>query len=726
MEAWKKTYNSFDSKRVEIEETLLGLSNGLLQSRAYYPEGFSGASSHNAYLPPYALVDWSALGLEIDGEKVDLAKAKVEEYEHQLNMREGNLRRSFLVKLQNKHSLRIECTSFCALEKPEVIGLRYSIIPLNSPARLQLSLDLRAPLQKAWREVSRQNQSNEGFLLLQRNNDYVCSGMRYAIFQDAYKLDCNPQTDSPSGHIRHQISLTLPKGSQTTIYKFTSHHHSGQYPPERLLHYCQQSLSDVFSKGFTLLLTEQAEAWRKWWDTQSLIIDAEVKVQQQFNFNHYHLQQLSGKTNALLPGRAFSHTQQQGQNWGQEVYLLPYYLWQGKNELALQILASRYEALDQAQQLATKLGYDRGAALFPAQSWYGRETLEDNRLSEQQVFRNGIIAWAINFHHKHTEDASFLSEKGAEILIAIARFFAGRVNYSPRKQAYVILAATGPNQYESTVSNNWLTNYLCKWTLNYAVEVLQWLRDNEAVRYAGLIGKTDLDFSAETRNWERIAESLFLPQYDEMNLILQQDGFLDKEQIQEISSTELPLWQNWSEDRRLRSPFLQQADVLWAFYLFPDTFDPDVEKTNYQFYAPKTVHEAPMSHSLHSILAAKLGDMPQAISFLANAQEAIENPETIKKRGGLDVPSLAGPYLSVVNGFVQAFVKDGMLHINPQLPAKWESYNVKLYWNNKSLRIHQSQQQLKVTNRCDQEIQIFVGEEKVEIGANATWERVLA
>ncbi|MEM6342449.1 MAG: glycosyl hydrolase family 65 protein [Bacteroidota bacterium] len=726
MEAWKKSYKQFDPNRVKVEETLMGLSNGLLQSRAYFAEGYSGDSSKNSYLPPYAMVHWAELGLEIDGEKIDLAKAKVEDYEHQLNMREGNLKRSFTIKLQNKHHLRIECTSFCALEKPEIIGLRYSVIPLNLPARLQLSLDLKAPIKKSWREVSRQNQANEGFLLLQKNQDYVCSGMRYAIFQDAYKLDCNPQTDSPSGHIRHQISLTLPKGSQTTIYKFTSHLHSGQYPPERLLHHCQQSLSDVFSKGFTLLLTEQAEAWRKWWDSQSLSIEASQAVQQYFWYNHFQLKQLAGKESQLLPSRAFNLNQQKGQDWGQEVYLLPYYLWQGENRSAQQILESRYNTLAEAQKLAAELGFERGAALYPAQSWYGRETEENQRLSQQQIFRNGLIAWAIKFFHRHTGDTRFLAEKGAEILIAIARFFADRVNYSPRKQLYVLLATTGPNEYESSVSNNWLTNYLCQWTLTYAVEVLQWLRENEAVQYAGLIGKTDLDFSAETRNWERIAESMYLPQYEEMNLILQQDGFLDKVQLQEIPPNALPLWQNWSEDRRLRSPFLQQADVLWAFYLFPHTFDPDIEKTTFQFFAPKTVHEAPLSRSLHSILLARQGEISQALQQLTDAHEELEDPIILRKRGGLNIPSLAGPFLTLVNGFVQAFVEDGNLHLKPQKPKAWDGFAVKLHWLNNSIRVKLDKQQLQITNRENTEISLVVAEEEVKLGPHQTWQKALA
>jgi len=44
--------------------------------------------------------------------------------------------------------------------------------------------------------------------------------------------------------------------------------------------------------------------------------------------------------------------------------------------------------------------------------------------------------------------------------VAIARFWAQRVNFSEAKQQYVILGVTGPNEYENNVNNNWYTNYI--------------------------------------------------------------------------------------------------------------------------------------------------------------------------------------------------------------------------------------------------------------------------
>ncbi|MEL7339732.1 MAG: glycosyl hydrolase family 65 protein, partial [Bacteroidota bacterium] len=622
----------------------------------------------------------------------------------------------------NKHRIQIECTSFCAWDKPEILGLRYSISPLHMQARLQLNLELQAPQEKGWREVSRQNQTNEGFLLLQKNEHYVCSGMRYAIFQDAYKLECNPQTDSEAGLIRHQISLSLPKASQTTIYKFTAHHHSGQHPPERLLYYCQQSLSEVFGKGFTLLLTEQAEGWRNWWDRQAFSLEGDMDFVQHARFCQYHLRQLSGSPQSLLPGKAFHPYQQQGQNWGQEVFLLPFLLWQGEQEAAKALLEARYTGLPHAQEIAQQMGMPDGAALFPLQAWEGRESGFAERLNQQQIFRNGLIAWAIQYYSRHTGDQSFLAEKGAEILVAIARFYTARINYSAQKQANVLLATTGPDEYESSVSNNWLTNYLCRWTLQYTVEVLQWLREEEAVRYAALIGRTDLDFSGETRNWERIAEAMYLPAYPKMNLFLQQDGFLDKDQVQTFGEADLPLWQNWTEDRRLRAACLQQADVLWAFYLFPDDFSDTEIKSNYDFYAPKTVHEAPLSYPLHAMLAAKQDKLAEAMVYWEKQRAKLEDEREQAREGGLAIPALAGPFLFLTKGILGAFIEDGLLHLCPKLPADWNKLNLKLYWSEHILLVKCEDETITLRNMGENKLSLRLKDEHLEIEAGETYE----
>ena len=46
-----------------------------------------------------------------------------------------------------------------------------------------------------------------------------------------------------------------------------------------------------------------------------------------------------------------------------------------------------------------------------------------------------------------------------------------RVNWSNKKNKFVILGVTGPNEYENNVNNNWYTNYIAKWCLEYTIKI---------------------------------------------------------------------------------------------------------------------------------------------------------------------------------------------------------------------------------------------------------------
>jgi maltose phosphorylase len=42
-----------------------------------------------------------------------------------------------------------------------------------------------------------------------------------------------------------------------------------------------------------------------------------------------------------------------------------------------------------------------------------------------------------------------------------------------RQNQYVILGVTGPNEYENNINNNFYTNYIAKWCIDYTYEQIQ-------------------------------------------------------------------------------------------------------------------------------------------------------------------------------------------------------------------------------------------------------------
>ena len=116
---------------------------------------------------------------------------------------------------------------------------------------------------------------------------------------------------------------------------------------------------------------------------------------------------------------------------------------------------------------------------------------------------------------------------GLEVLIGIARFWQQRATFSEQKDKYVILGVTGPNEYENNVNNNWYTNYLAKWCINYAVEQLQKVKDGYPEDYDRIIGVSKLTDS-ETSKWKKVADNMYFPFSEDEGVFLQQDGFLVK------------------------------------------------------------------------------------------------------------------------------------------------------------------------------------------------------
>src|SRR5690606_8078210 len=114
--------------------------------------------------------------------------------------------------------------------------------------------------------------------------------------------------------------------------------------------------------------------------------------------------------------------------------------------------------------------------------------------------RNGAIAFAIYNYYRFTGDYNYIPEKGLEVLIGIARFWHQRATYSATRKQYVILGVTGPNEYENNVNNNFYTNYIAKWCIDYAAEQIQKVKQEYSGDYDRIMAKARLT-DAEIKNW---------------------------------------------------------------------------------------------------------------------------------------------------------------------------------------------------------------------------------
>ncbi|HKX86792.1 MAG TPA: glycosyl hydrolase family 65 protein, partial [Flavobacterium sp.] len=440
-------------------------------------------------------------------------------------------------------------------------------------------------------------------------------------------------------------------------------------------------------------------------------------------FNIFQLNQTYlGKDSRLNIGpKGFTGEKYGGSTyWDTEAYCIPFYMATKDQQVARNLLAYRYNQLDRAIENAGKLGFKNGAALYPMVTMNGEECHNEWEITFEEIHRNGAIAFAIYNYYRFTGDYSYIPEKGLEVLIGIARFWHQRANFSTKRKQYVILGVTGPNEYENNVNNNWYTNYIAKWCIQYAVEQIHRVEKEYPSDYTRILNKVKLSAS-EIEKMSEVATNMYFPYSKEHNVYLQQDGFLDKElvKVSDLDKAERPINQKWSWDRILRSPYIKQADTLQGFYFFEDHFSKEELERHFDFYEPFTVHESSLSPCVHSIQAAVLGRMEQAYTFYLRTSRLDLDDYNKEVHEGLHITSMAGTWMSIVEGFGGMRVKKGELHFEPRIPSQWKGYSFKINFRNQIVKVTVTQNETQFALEGNSPIKVSVFGKEINVQPNS-------
>jgi maltose phosphorylase len=294
---------------------------------------------------------------------------------------------------------------------------------------------------------------------------------------------------------------------------------------ERVNAVAQAHATTALQEGYESLLQAHTAAWARVWEMGDIVINGDDEAQQGIRFNIFHLNQTyTGKDARLNIGpKGFTGEKYGGSTyWDTEAYCIPFYMATKNQEVARQLLNYRHVQLERAIENAAKLGFNNGAALYPMVTMNGEECHNEWEITFEEIHRNGAIAYAIYNYTRYTGDESYVMEKGWEVLLGIARFWAQRVHWSEQKSLYVMHGVTGPNEYENNVNNNWYTSYLAVWCLKYASSILHQLKAKDEATFAAGCHKWQLDWNQTSAQWQDIIEKMYLPQKEGSSIFLQQ------------------------------------------------------------------------------------------------------------------------------------------------------------------------------------------------------------
>lgn len=754
---WSIIEEGFDASRVKASESLMSLGNGAMGQRANFEEYYSGSSFQGSYVagvyypdktrvgwwkngyPEYfAKVlnapNWIGINVFVNDEQLDLATCKsVNNFRRELNMKEGWLSRSFTAILQNNIEIKVDTKRFLSLDIDEVGAIEYNVTLLNKDATLTFEPYLDNGITNEdsnwddtfWDILSIESENNKAFIVSRtmKTDFHVCTYMQTHLALNGDKIELDNSVDASKDCIKFSYKHNILKNDTFSITKFGGYNSDRNHDKNDLISVAKQTLNTVSTLGFDALLEQQKQAWANIWHMSDITIEGDVEAQQGIRFNIFQLNQTYlGKDARLNIGpKGFTGEKYGGSTyWDTEAYCIPFYMATKNQSVAKSLLEYRYNHLEKAIENAQKLGFTNGAALYPMVTMNGEECHNEWEITFEEIHRNGAIAFAIFNYHRFTGDYSYIPEKGIEVLIGIARFWQQRATFSIAKNKYVILGVTGPNEYENNVNNNWYTNYIAKWCIDYALENLNKIQKEYSSDYTRVMRKVNLS-AEELSKWKAVADNMYFPFNKARNIYLQQDGFLDKELITvaDLDKTQRPINQKWSWDRILRSPYIKQADTLQGMYFFEDHFTIEELERHFDFYEPFTVHESSLSPCVHSIQAAKLGRMKQAYQFYLRTSRLDLDDYNHEVEEGLHITSMAGTWMSIVEGFGGMRVVNDTLSFEPKIPEQWEAFSFKVNFRHQIIKVNACKGHTHFELEGDQDLEILVNGKSVTINPNS-------
>jgi len=714
---WTITTHELNPADKRLQESITSLGNEYMGMRGMFEETYTGDSLQGVYIggvwfPDKTRVGWWKNGypeyfgkainalnfvkaeIRIDGDLIDLAKTPFDDFELSLDMKAGILHRSFIVK-----GVKISVDRFISVAKKELADLRWTFVSVDKAThQLELTALIDADVmnedsnydEKFWDVLDKEADDESAFIMTRTiANPFGVPQFTVAArqrFVSDLPAVGSADDEKQVGNVFAGIVTETPVQIEKRVIVTTSRDYESN---DAVKAATDDLFADIASNTYNDLVIDHTTGWAKRWEKADVQIEGDAEAQQGIRFNLFHLFATYYGNDARLNigPKGFTGEKYGGATyWDTEAFAIPVYLGVTDPAVVKSLLKYRYQQIEGAYHNAKQQGL--AGALYPMVTFDGIESHNEWEITFEEIHRNSTIAYAIYNYTHLTGDRSWLENEGSEVLIGIARFWADRVHYSARNDAYMIHGVTGPNEYENNINNNNYTNWMAKWVLSYALENI----DTVAPEFQAKLAVT----VEERKRWQEIVDKMYLPEADvtdvngvPRHVFVAHDTFLDKElvPVRDLDPKNLPINQHWSWDRILRSPYIKQSDTLHAMYYFPDAFTEQQKRDNYEFYEPFTVHESSLSPSVHSIIAADLKMADKSVEFYERTARLDLDNYNNDTSDGLHITSMTGAWLSIVQGFAGMRVRDDQLHFEPFLPDKWQGYSFRFLFRGRLLSV---------------------------------------
>ena len=666
------------------------------------------------------LPDGQGIEVYANNQKLCCWSTKASDYLYDLDMSEGIVKRSFVYDT-GKGKIKLNFERFTSFVRQGLFVINCKVTSLDYNGELKINSTLNGDVKNFTNSNDPRVASGSGKMLKVNtvdNIDYQGSIIQYIQTEtlnskskiDVYSLTSFdnqlPQYECNGNLLTVCLNTNIKENETLDFTKYCFYNNDIDSIDAK------KEIIDASNLGFEAIKNEQVSYLNQFWKTSRVLIDSDEIKQEHLDLCLYVMLCSAGRDGKTsIAAKGLSGEGYEGHYfWDCETYIYPFFLNTNK-DIAKALLQYRYLKLDEAKKHARKLGHKSGA-LYPWRTITGSECSSYFPSGSAQYHINGDIARAFIQYWRSSNDYEMLP-KICEVLLETSRLWMDIGHYSDG--LFKIDCVTGPDEYTCMVNNNYYTNAGAKNNLENGYKLINILKGTPA--YESFKNKTNVS-DEELDSFIKAANNMYLPYDEKLDIIKQDDSFLDKKKIDLASfdKNEFPLLLNYHPLFLYRHQICKQADAVLADYLYGGISSSTSMKT-FEYYDQITTHDSSLSKCIFGNVAAKLGDLEKAKKYFIETLTTDVNDCKGNTKDGLHVANMGGCYDMIVGGFAGLKLDDNGLSLFPMLPDGFRSYS--FYINYLDTNLHIGVDKNGTTVSTDgKKISIKVYDQDIEVDEN--------
>lgn len=661
------------------------------------------------------IANTQTIKINFDGEEFNMFSGTVLESRLSLDMKRGTTLRKVKWRSESGKEMQLKVTRMASFYQLPLFIIEYEVEPLNfsgpvviesvhdgavmnytNPADPRIANECIQYLTP----ISCEIKQGASYITSQTSKSglEICSCVKHRLFNEhQHEFIVYNQT----AVCRYDIEATA--GDKIRLIKYAVFCDSIRYPNCR--QQAEHEIEQALAVPLEYLYKKQADYLSDYWHNCLVEIQGDDSLNNAIHFNLYQLIQSVGKDQySNIAPKGLSGDGYEGHYfWDSEMFIHPFFTITNP-AISKTLIEYRYATLEMARKNAMIMGHKKGA-LYPWRTIMGSECSGFFPAGSAQYHINGDVAYSIIAYYLVTKDMEFIQSTGAEIIFETARLWLDVGNFYNGQ--FHINGVTGPDEYTCIVNNNYYTNVLAQYHLNWAVKFYYLLKETQALIL--LEEKIQLH-RQEIEEFQRAAENMYLPYDENLKINPQDDSFLQKSlwDLESIPKDKYPLLLHYHPLHLYRHQICKQADTVMAHFILEDAQDEETMLNSFKYYEKITTHDSSLSTCIYSIMAARLGMHELAFDYFKISARLDLDDMHKNTQDGIHTANMGGSYMAIVYGFGGFRIKEQGLSFAPILPDSWTAYSFKICFENSRILVQVEESQSVFTLEYGQEKKISV------------------